>query len=94
MNIRSTIEKLVFKDGKCYGIIKEIDGQKIGFALDGKIFASAEIKKDPINNAFCCLSEISSVTITLHTFGDESGTLLTMYKLDEFFMNKMEGNND
>lgn len=91
MNIILTIKELVFKNGKCYGIIQEESGMRRGFVLNGKIFASMKINKTPTNSLFNCFKEMTETDITLHTYGDENGYLYTLYDLDKVFMDKMEG---
>lgn len=91
MDIISTIKELVFKNGKCYGIIQEENGMRRGFVLNGKIDASIKMNQPPINSLYGFFTESQETAITLHTHGDEDGYLYTLYDLDKVFMDKMEG---
>lgn len=97
INTETTVKELVFRNGKCYGIL-ERGGKEMGFTLNGEIFAHMKTDDEEYNyysnSRLLKILLQKSANISLTTRGDKNGTLFTIYDLSECFMNKMKNKNN
>jgi len=98
IDTETTVKELVFKNGKCYGIL-ENNGKEMGFMLNGEIFTHIKINNEEYNyylnsHLWKTLAQNKSANISLTTHGDKNGVLFTVYNLSECFMEEMKNKNN